>query len=990
MANTNHKNKETNMIRWALRKCIGLLATLTLASGVRAADLPTRDSAVKSQAILLDEPDWRIAVDFGNKGREEKWFEAVRPEAKKTPVPGAVIYTFPNLFTGGSGVVAWYWRSFEALPNPHRGGRYLFRFGAVDYKAEVWLNGQAVGGHEGGETPFTLDVTDAIRPGKENLLAVRVLDPGHPAIDGLTRENVRGRGPDMFCKGGIAYGVELSMVPAIRIADLHVIPDWKTGELRLKATLNNTAVPSQTVLRFSVAPANGGQTLASNEQTPRVETGSSHVEVVLRVPEHKLWSPEAPFLYRVTAGVQAAGSTSLDRQEVRCGFRDFRLENGYFRLNGQRIFLKGMIYYPACPITHTIPLDPELLRKDVNTVKQVGGNFLRVSLYSAPPRLIESCDEAGVLIVEENYLAWQSRPTQARWNAHVGELICRDRNHPSLVAWGLGNEGAPKWAATALPMIRELDQTRMVFQDSGGSRYANPGEVSWRGDVTDGHPYFEAPLNQNKIAAVRNHKRGWVSEAGFTGTLDLPSDLVHYKELGQEESVDGSRSRKFMNSFMADWKGWRLDEIWKRPEDYFPDAHRNLARVREPVETAWRSNPGLLGYCPTQAPSDGRSKPFGLTTTFREPKDPALLDGARLLYAPLRWCLFVTPNTIYSGSRVRFEAVVSDFDTLRPGAYPVRVEVLGPEGRSLLTREIQIQVGDKVGGQERSFVIPAFDEEIAVQGAAGTYEFVATMAGRQEIPGGRMKFYVDDPAAMPELPKDVVCWGEDARLTDWLTKRGVNVRPFDAAAAQRAVIVAGTKPPAAPGCAQLVRLVARGSTVIFLDRSLLMASGGREPRACSEKAAACFVGSKTLGRPHGHMLFRSERWVKPHPLFAGLPAGGTMDYSFYGTLISHLVYRERGTPNPPPHEPRLAEAICGSICINAEKGYISGLHIGVHELGAGRFILNTLDIAPNLGAHPAAERLLRNMLKYAARGVEKPLEDLPADLEKQLKAMGHE
>jgi hypothetical protein len=314
--------------------------------------------------------------------------------------------------------------------------------------------------------------------------------------------------------------------------------------------------------------------------------------------------------------------------------------------------------------------------------------------------------------------------------------------------------------------------------------------------------------------------------------------------------------------------------------------------------------------------------------------------------------------------------------------------VFGPDRRSLLTREIQIQVGDKVGDRERSFVIPAFAEEIAVQGAAGTYELVATLTGRGEIPGGRTKFYVDDPAAMPEWPTEVVCWGEDARLTDWLTKRGVNVRPFDAAAAKRAVIVAGTKPPATPGCAQLVRAVARGSTVIFLDPSLLTRIG-QNPPTCTEKAAACFVGSKTLEKPHGHDLFQCQRWIRTHPLFAGLPAGGTMDYSFYGNLISHLVYSERVNPNPQPHESRLAEAICGSILINW-GGYRSGMHIGVHELGTGRFILNTLNIGPNLGTHPAAERLLRNMLKYAVRDVEKPLADLPADIEKQLKTMGYE
>jgi hypothetical protein len=274
-----------------------------------------------------------------------------------------------------------------------------------------------------------------------------------------------------------------------------------------------------------------------------------------------------------------------------------------------------------------------------------------------------------------------------------------------------------------------------------------------------------------------------------------------------------------------------------------------------------------------------------------------------------------------------------------------------------------------------------------VQGAAGTYELVATLTGRGETPGGRTKFSVDDPATMPEWPTEVVCWGEDARLTDWLTKRGVNVRSFDATAAKRAVIVAGTKPPATPGCAQLVRAVARGSTVIFLDPSLLTRIG-QNPPTCTEKAAACFMGSKTLVKPHGHELFRSERWVKAHPLFAGLPAGGTMDYSFYGSLISRLVISEQVNPKPQQHEPKLAEAICGSLLING--GYGSGLHVGVYELGAGRFILNTLDIGPNLGTHPAAERLLRNMLKYAARDLEKPLTDLPADIEKQLKTMGYE
>ena len=103
-----------------------------------------------------------------------------RSESVPTRVPWIIQDAFPA-YHG----VAWYWREFVAPTNPHPQGRYLLRFWAVDYRADVWLNGQSVGGHESGETPFTLDVTDAVKPGATNLLAVRVVNPANERIDGL-------------------------------------------------------------------------------------------------------------------------------------------------------------------------------------------------------------------------------------------------------------------------------------------------------------------------------------------------------------------------------------------------------------------------------------------------------------------------------------------------------------------------------------------------------------------------------------------------------------------------------------------------------------------------------------------------------------------------------------------------------------------------------------------------------------------------------------
>ena len=128
----------------------------------------------------LDGEGWQIVTDPDNQGREAGWFKAPQPEAKTAAVPSTIQEAFPD-YHG----LAWYWRSFDAPVNPDPAGRTLLRFWAVDYKADVWVNGVLVGSHEDGEEPFSLDVTAAVKPGEENLLAIRVLNPTHEPIVGI-------------------------------------------------------------------------------------------------------------------------------------------------------------------------------------------------------------------------------------------------------------------------------------------------------------------------------------------------------------------------------------------------------------------------------------------------------------------------------------------------------------------------------------------------------------------------------------------------------------------------------------------------------------------------------------------------------------------------------------------------------------------------------------------------------------------------------------
>lgn len=201
---------------------------------------------------------------------------AHRPEAKRTKVPWIIQDAFP-----GYHGVAWYWREFVAPANSRPGGRYLLRFWAVDYLAEVWLNGICLGKHEGPESPFVLDATPAIRPRAANRLAVRVLNPTHEPIDGIVLSQVPHRNKALpyrsgsaWNQGGIWDSVELLLVPAVRIEDVFARPDAHTGRVRIQARLASAApkaVPA--TVEFVLAPAASSSTPSEFgktwEATPR-------------------------------------------------------------------------------------------------------------------------------------------------------------------------------------------------------------------------------------------------------------------------------------------------------------------------------------------------------------------------------------------------------------------------------------------------------------------------------------------------------------------------------------------------------------------------------------------------------------------------------------------------------------------------------------------------------------------------------------------------
>ncbi len=983
-----------------------------------------------SQVFSLDGSDWLLSTDPDNSGRNRDWIKGPAQGAIPARVPWVIQDAFPD-YHG----VAWYWRQFPVPAPSQPDGRYLLRFHAVDYLGEVWVNGTRIGIHEGGEEPFVLDATAAVRPGQTNQIAVRVLNPTHELIDGIRLEEVATGRRDYpvprdnaYNTGGITGSVELLLTPVVRVEDVYVVPDWKTGDIHIQATIRNAsekAVRGLTV--FHCAPAGAAETVAAVTSEQPLQPGDNTVHAVLRVPGHRLWELNDPFLYRVTARVRAPGSAGVDERSVRCGFRDFRFENNYFRLNGRRIRVHGALYTVLqFPVSETTPYDEDLLRRDMLNMKAMGFNAIRITCGAALPRQLDLLDELGLLACEEHFGARELAPSpklEERWDRSIDGVIRRDRNHPSIVMWSLLNEVKDgrlfRHAVGSLSRVRDLDDGRIILVGSGrfdndakvGS-LSNPGSREWElTNLHDVHAYPNFPHSAADSRMMRGasdrfeflgafnmgseNSEEWkpllLSEYGVCGAQDYPRFLRHFEQLGKEHAADAALFRKKMDAFEADWQKFRLDECWARPEDYFAESQRLQAKLALTDYNTWMANPTLIGDFNSTQIVDAWFHGCGITTYFRELK-PGMADAFNDMASPVRLCLFSDQMNVYPGATVHLEAYLVNLDALKPGTYPIRFQVVGPNVSRQLDTTIQVEVPD--AGHEPAFARSIFTHDLAAAGPAGRYRFLATFEHGAVAGGGEAEFYVGDRAGLPEVPVEVVLWGGDQQLAAWLKDRGIRFRDsLSPTQTAREVIVVSGKPAttdAAAAFRELARRVARGSTALFLTPETLVEE--TYPRNPENLVQEIFTGkprtirwvpleSRTrLQLCHTqNWYFRADPWAKEHAVFSGLPSGGILDYTFYRDIISATVFRGLDQP---------VEAISGAIQTSGgPDDYESDLTVAAYKFGAGRVILNSLKIRENLGIAPPAERLIRNFLNYAAQGIEQPLVDLPAGFDEYLRKL---
>ena len=428
----------------------------------------------------------------------------------------------------------WMKRHFEIVPTP--ASRQFVYFEGVNYHTIVFINGQRIGEHFGGFTPFCFEVTDYLVDG-ENTLIVSV----NAEQDESTIPPKRA---DWNNYGGITRPVHLVEVPATFVAN-YSLALQQDGSIAFKATLDGERKGQAVRLRI---PALG------IDERLRAGRGDDHVEAFIR-PEGplRLWSPDSPYLYEVE--VESGGEVIRDR----IGLRTITVDGTRMLLNGEPLFLRGVSVHEEpfglVPDRYMTKAGAEALLREVRD--GLNGNFVRLAHYPHSETMLRAADELGVLVWSEIPVYWDvdfaNPDVLSLARAMQGETVYRDVNRASIIIWAVANETLLSDARNAFLTqlaedARELDNTRLVTMASHTVRPREGGVV------------FDDPVVGALDLISVNYYRGWYSNGPLDElpTIDWSNNatkpiILSEFGAGALAGFESDVNQKFSENFQAEY-----------------------------------------------------------------------------------------------------------------------------------------------------------------------------------------------------------------------------------------------------------------------------------------------------------------------------------------------------------------------------------------------------------------------------------------------------
>lgn len=572
---------------------------------------------------------WKFKIDPHNIGEEEGWF--VRDnfvDSYDIEVPYCYQSQFAHLrqYHG----FFWYQKTFN-LPRNHSGARVILHIGAFNYDPKIWLNGRLVGEFLGGYYPLDIDITHFVSFDKENTLTIKGFHPDPP----LLSQYPHGKQTWYSFVGGIWQSTYVEITSHIYISDVFVIPNIKDSKIKVKVTLGNMPenIDEFKIKLRAVAPDG----MVFEKEFDITNPVGGEFEMIL--PEMHVWSPDNPQLYKLTVSLRRDNDV-IDEITITTGMREVEKKDGKIYLNGKPIYLRGVLDQDFYPNTIYTPPDEDFIRKQIEMAKAMGINLIRIHIKIADPKYLELADKLGILIWEEipNVSSF-TLSAEERLAETFRKMILRDRNHPSIIIWGIANEAwgvdpstprGREWLIKMYNMAKELDPTRLVVDNSPCCN--NFHVIS---DIADFHWYNTIPgsyeqwrdfvrrfatnprfvFGNNPI--IKGDEPLIVSEFGVWGLPSLEKIYSDYNGVPWWfETGWGAGIPKDVESRFSDW---RLDDVWKNYEELAVATQIHQFNALKFMIEEMRKYPQIVGYIITEF-YDLHWESNGLLDFYRNPK----------------------------------------------------------------------------------------------------------------------------------------------------------------------------------------------------------------------------------------------------------------------------------------------------------------------------------------------------------------------------------
>ena len=419
-----------------------------------------------------------------------------------------------------------FYRRTINIPATWKDKRVFIHFDGVYSAAVVWVNGKYVGYSQSSNTDAEFDITGFVTTG-DNQLSVRV----YRWCDGSYLE-----GQDMWHLSGIHRDVYLVATPKVFVSDHYITSSLNneatSGSMTVKLTVDNrNNVSANKTLQVSLLDRDGKQ-IATGTQTYSGTAKAEKTVTLNSLSNLHPWSAEDPYLYTVVVSQKDENGAEEMAFSTKYGFRNITKSGNLININGKRVYFKGVNTQDTHP-EYGRAIDMETMMKDLTMMKQANVNTVRTSHYPRQPKMYAMMDALGFYVMDEADVEChynQNLSSNSSWITAMDDrtkrMVLRDRNHPSVIFWSLGNEcGGGSNFSTTYNTCKNLDsrfvhyEGNMSYSDLGSSMYPPVSDVSSRRSGYSGKPYFICEYAHAMGQAVGNLKEYWDVIENSTGII---------------------------------------------------------------------------------------------------------------------------------------------------------------------------------------------------------------------------------------------------------------------------------------------------------------------------------------------------------------------------------------------------------------------------------------------------------------------------------------